>query len=188
MKISPKLLERCKKGDEKGYYELYQLCFSDLMSICVRYYKHQEDSNSSLNKAFLRIVQNLDKYQEKVPWDRWVKKIMLNTIINEFKSNQKRNETFTLTDFQDSFVFDSMSYNDILESINVEHIKSFIHELPTAHKQVFNLYAIDGYAHKEISEMLEIPIGTSKWLLSEARKQLKSKIEASMNITREVAS
>ena len=188
MAINSKLLNRCKKGDEKAYYELYNLCFSDLMSICVRYYKHQEDSNSSLNKAFLRIVQNLDKYQEKVPWDRWIKKIMLNVIINEYKSNQKRKDTFTLTDYSDSFVFDSMSYNDIIESINVEHIKSFIHELPDTHKQVFNLYAIDGYAHKEIADMLEIPLGTSKWLLSEARKQLKSKVEASMKITREVAS
>lgn len=188
MGITAQLLQECKKGSEKAYYELYKLCFSDLMSVCVRYYKHQEDSNSALNKAFLRIVQNLDKYNTNAPWDRWIKRIMINTIINEYKSNKRREELLTTTDYNESYVFDNMSYNDIVESINVDHIKSLIHQLPDTQKQVFNMYAIDGYTHKEISEMLQIPVGTSKWVLSEARKKLKQKVEASMNITQEVAS
>ena len=188
MGITAQLLQECLKGSEKGYYKLYELCFSDLMSVCVRYYKHQEDSNSALNKAFLRIVQNLEKYDKDAPWDRWIKRIMINTIINEYQSNKRREELFTTTDYSESYVFDSMSYNDIVETINVDHIKSFIHQLPDNQKQVFNMYAIDGYNHKEISEMLQIPVGTSKWILSEARKKLKQKVEASMNITREVAS
>ena len=188
MTISTELLKSCKKGSEKAYYQLYKLCFSDLMSVCVRYYQHQEDSNSSLNIAFLRITQNLDKYSEEVPWDRWIKKIMINTIINEFQSNKRRKETFTTTDYSESYLIDQLGYNEILESINVDHIKSFIHQLPESQNKVFNLYAIDGFSHKEISDMLQIPVGTSKWILSEARKKLKQQVEASMKITREVAS
>ena len=113
---------------------------------------------------------------------------MVNTIINEFRSNQKRKEMFSTQDYSDSVVFDSMGYNDILENINVDHIKSLIHQLPEIQNQVFNLYAIDGYSHKEISNLLDIPEGTSKWVLSQARKQLKAMVVSTMNLRKEIAS
>ena len=69
----------------------------------------------------------------------------------------------------------------------MDHIKSFIHDLPETHKEVFNLYAIDGYTHKEIAEMLEIPLGTSKWLLAEARKRLKVMVTKSLNVNTAIA-
>lgn len=188
MTIDVNLIQRCSKGNEKAYYELYELCFSPLMAVCVRYYKHQEDSNSALNKAFLRIVQNLDKYKPDVPWNNWIKRIMINTIINEYQSNKKREELFVPTDFNSHSILDDMSYNDILDHINVSHIKTLIHELPVPQNQVFNLYVIDGYTHKEIGQILGIPVGTSKWILSQARNALKQKVESSMKISKEIAS
>ena len=108
---------------------------------------------------------------------------MINTIINEFKSQKRNKEVFVPTDFTAyNSNIEAWSNNEILEQINLDHLKSFVFELPDAQKQVFNLYAIDGYTHKEIAEALEIPLGTSKWLLSEARKKLKVKITTSLNI------
>ena len=188
MTIGKDLIKRCIKGEEKAYYELYKLCFSVLMSVCARYYRNKEESAPVLNKAFLRITQNLEKYKPEVPWDRWIKRIMINAIINEYKSNQKNKEVFIPSEMlPGSTEFDSYSYNEITEQIDLDHIKSLIHQLPVSQKEVFNLFAIDGYTHKEIAEMLEIPIGTSKWLLAEARKVLKVKITESLNIDKAIA-
>ncbi|UTW67600.1 RNA polymerase sigma factor [bacterium SCSIO 12643] len=188
MAVDQRLIQQCIKGKEKAYYELYKLCFSDLMAVCVRYFRNKEEAAPVLNKAFLRITQNLDKYKSDVPWDRWIKRIMINTIINEYKSQKRNKDFFVPTSFESgSLEFDNYSLNEIKERIDLEHIKSFIHELPATQKEVFNLYAIDGYTHKEIAEMLEIPLGTSKWLLAEARKRLKTMVTKSLNINTAIA-
>ena len=188
MKIDSKLLKQCLKGDEKAYYQLYKLCFSTLMSVCTRYYRNKEESSPVLNKAFLKITQNLEKYNSDVPWDRWIKRIMINTVINEYNSQKKNKEIFITSDLsQGSEEFDKYSYNEILSQIDADHIRSFIHLLPPTQKQVFNLYAIDGYTHKEIAELLKVPVGTSKWHLSEARKSLKVAITKSLNINKAIA-
>ena len=158
------------------------------MSVCVRYFRTKEEAAPVLNKAFLKITQNLEKYKTEVPFDRWIKRIMINTIINEYKSEKNQKEQFIATDFEtDSSVFDQYSLNEITQQIDVEHIKSFIHQLPLAQKEVFNLFVIDGYSHKEIAGLMEIPEGTSKWLLAEARKKLKVMITKSLNIDKAIA-
>ena len=183
MAVDQSLIRKCIKGEERALYQLYKVCFSDLMSVCIRYYNNQDDSAAVLNKAFLRITQNLEKYTFEAPWQAWIKRIMINTIINEFKSQQRNKEVFVPTDFSAyNANMEAWSNNEIVEQINLDHLKSFVFELPDAQKQVFNLYAIDGYSHKEIAAALEIPLGTSKWLLSEARKKLKVKITTSLNI------
>ena len=182
MKIDQALIKNCLKGEEKAFYQLYKLSFSILMSVCLRYFRNQEEASPVLNQAFLRITQNLDKYTSETPWDRWIKRIMINTIINAHKSQQKHKEVFVPTNFDSSHQdFDHFSVNDIVSQIDVDHIKSFIHQLPDNQKEVFNLYVIDGYTHQEIAQMMEIPLGTSKWLLAEARKKLKGMITHSLN-------
>jgi len=110
------------------------------------------------------------------------------TIINEYKSQQTNKSIFVPTDFDSSnATFDSYSLNEIMEQIDVDHIKSLIHQLPVSHKEVFNLYVIDGYNHKEIAELMDIPSGTSKWLLAEARKKLKVMVTNSLNINKAIA-
>jgi RNA polymerase sigma-70 factor (ECF subfamily) len=188
MAVDQKLIQQCIKGKEKAFYELYKLCFSDLMSVCVRYFRNKEESGPVLNKAFHRITQNLDKYKEEIPWDRWIKRIMINTIINEHTSQKRNKELFIPSEFQPgSEEFETYSVNEIKEQIDADHIKALIHELPQTQKEIFNLYVIDGYTHKEISHLLEIPIGTSKWHLAEARKKLKTLITNSLNINKAIA-
>lgn len=188
MTISRELIANCREGREQAFFQLYKVCFSDLMSVCVRYFKTKEEAGPVLNQAFLRITQNLDKYDFETPWDRWIKRIMINTIINDYKSNKKKKELFVPTDFDSSnYAFDSFSLNDINNQIDADFIRSLIHTLPVNQKEVFNLYAIDGYNHKEISQLLEIPEGTSKWLLSEARKKLKVLVTKSLNNSKAIA-
>src|SRR6185436_12944819 len=81
------LLQRCSKDDRRAHYELYEFCFSFLLSICRRYYINREDIKSSLNIIYLKLVRNLDSYMKKsdrVPFELWIRRIAINHIVDEF--------------------------------------------------------------------------------------------------------
>lgn len=177
MNPDSKLIKHCLKGREKAQYELFKLCFPYLMSIASRYYTNQEDALSTLNDAFLKILKNLSKYDPKRSWLAWIKTILVNTILNDFRDNRKHFELNRLTDEEDfSSNTVSLSIDEINDQVDEDHLIQFVEELPDINRKVFNLHAIDGYKHQEISELLEIPVGTSRWILSQTRKILMQRI------------
>lgn len=172
MEIQQKLISDCINRDRRAEYELYKLTFSYLMSICIRYTKNEDRAKEVLNIGFLRIVTNLDKYKPEVPFKAWIRRVMINTLINEFKKEKIHyDNVHYVEDYYETDKYASI--NDAITKIDVEQIYSFIAKLPPASQQVFNLYFVDGYKHKEIAEMLEISEGTSKWHLNSAREKLK---------------
>ena len=176
MNIQPKLIALCIKRDRKAEYELYKNTYSYLMSICLRYIKDKDMASEVLNTGFLKILTNLEKYNLAIPFKVWIRKIMVNTLIDEYRKTKREKERITYVEEY----YDSSDYsetNEALSRINCEQIYELIGQLPEATKQVFNLYVIDGYAHKEIGEMLGISEGTSKWHLSNARQKLKEQLE-----------
>lgn len=172
MNIQQSLIDACIKGDRKAEYELYKASFSYLMSICIRYTRNPEKAKEVLNLGFYKILSNLGRYNNEIPFKPWARKVMINTLINEYKkekihyANVQYVEEYYETD-------DFAEMNGALTKINVEQIYAFIAKLPPASQQVFNLYFIDGYKHKEIAELLSITEGTSKWHLNAAREKLK---------------
>ena len=181
MNINPQLITDCKKGDRRAQFQLYQSCFSTLMGVCMRYKKDEAEAASILNVGFLKILKNLDKKESHVPFQAWIRRIMINTVIDEFRKNRKVRELIEHTDFEDFH-----NHNDLVElnvadlKFDAEELEMMIKKLPPVSQKVFNLFAIDGYSHKEISEMLGISIGTSKWHMSSARKKLKEYIAIEM--------
>ncbi len=172
MEIQQKLISDCINRDRRAEYELYKLTFSYLMSICIRYTKNEDRAKEVLNIGFLRIVTNLDKYKLEVPFKAWIRRVMINTLINEFKKEKIHYDNVQYV--EDYYETDKYaSINEAIAKIDAEQIYSFIAQLPPASQQVFNLYFVDGYKHKEIAEMLEISEGTSKWHLNSAREKLK---------------
>ncbi len=172
MEIQQKLISDCISRDRRAEYELYKLTFSYLMSICIRYTKNEDRAKEVLNIGFLRIVTNLDKYKPEVPFKAWIRRVMINTLINEFKKEKIHYDNVHYG--EDYYETDKYAaINDAITKINADQIYSFIAQLPPASQQVFNLYFVDGYKHKEIAEMLEISEGTSKWHLNSAREKLK---------------
>jgi len=142
------------------------------MSICIRYTRNQDKAKEVLNQGFYKILSNLRTYDRESPIKPWIRKIMINTLINEFKKEKQHYKTMHYVENY----FDDESYSELNESIarsNAEEIYGFIARLAPATGQVFNLYYIDGYIHKEIAEMLNITEGTSKWHLNAAREKLK---------------
>jgi RNA polymerase sigma factor (sigma-70 family) len=175
MNIQPQLIALCIKRDRKAEYELYKNTYSYLMSICLRYTRDKDTASEVLNMGFLKILNNLEKYNLAIPFKVWVRKIMVNTLIDEYRKHKREKESLTyVEEYYDSSDFSEA--NEALAKIDVQQIYVLINDLPEATRQVFNLFVIDGYSHREISEMLGISEGTSKWHLSAARQKLKEQI------------
>jgi RNA polymerase sigma factor (sigma-70 family) len=179
MNIQPQLIALCIKQDRKAEYELYKLTYSYLMSICMRYSRDKDSASESLNMGFLKILKNLTTYKPEIPFKAWIRRVMVNTLIDQYRKNKKERERVTyVEEYYDSSDFSDV--NEALNRINYNQILDQINLLPEATKKVFNLFAIDGYSHKEIGEMLTISEGTSKWHLNAARQKLKEYIENSV--------
>ncbi len=171
------LISLCIKQDRKAESALYRYCFTKLMPICHKYYKSKDDSVEQLNKTYLKILNNLSKFDETKSFDAWIKTIAVNTIIDEFRVNNKRNALFIDKDYEEAALnYHSFNLNEAEAKLTADDIQVQIQKLPDSSKMVFNLFTVDGYSHKEIGEMLGINEGTSKWHLNNARKILKKKL------------
>jgi RNA polymerase sigma factor (sigma-70 family) len=179
MNIQPQLIALCIKHDRKAEYELYKLSYSYLMSICMRYARDKDTASEILNMGYLKILKNLSAYRPEVPFKAWIRRIMINTLIDEYRKNKKERENITYVEeyFDNS---DFSEVNEALSRFNCKQIFDQINKLPEATRKVFNLFAIDGYSHKEIGEILGVSEGTSKWHLNAARQKLKEYIENSV--------
>lgn len=176
MNVQPHLIAQCIKQDRKAEYELYKEAYSYLMSICLRYSRDKDSASEMLNMGYLKILKNLSSYKPEVPFKAWIRRIMVNTLIDEYRKNKRERERITyVEEYYDRSDFSEV--NEALNKINYNQIIEHINKLPEATKKVFNLFVIDGYSHKEIGVMLEISEGTSKWHLNAARQKLKEYIE-----------
>ncbi|MEO1261134.1 MAG: RNA polymerase sigma factor [Bacteroidota bacterium] len=175
--IEKQLRYDAQRGDRRAQYQLYQRCYNVLMSVCLRYRRSEDEAAAMLNMGFLKIVQNLKKYQENVPFEAWIRRIMINTLIDDFRKNRKVNELIEDRDFSDTDDLTGLvEFNTADLEFDASQLEAMIRSLPPMTMKVFNLYAIDGYNHKEVGKMLGISDGTSKWHLSSARSKLKDMI------------
>ena len=172
MEIQQELIDRCLKGDKKAESELYRVLYSFLMSICRRYIRQEEKAREVLNIGFCRLLINIGKYRPVAPFQYWARKIMVNVLINEHK---KEKYHYGNHNYVESYNEEAKysEINSAIERFDVRRIVQYIEKLPAASKQVFNLFIVDGYSHKEIAQLLGISEGTSKWHLNAAREKLK---------------
>ncbi len=181
MALNTQLIADCRRGDRKAQFQLYRSCFPLLMSVCLRYRKNENDAAEVLNTGFMKILTNLDKYQDAIPFEAWIRRIMINTLIDDFRKNRKVRELIENTDFEKEEIFtEQVDYNEADRRFDAEELQTMIRQLPPMSQKVFNLYAIDGYTHKEVGKMLGISDGTSKWHLSFARKKLQDMVRNAM--------
>ena len=148
-----------------------------MMSICYRYENNRDDAKATVNICFLKVVINLEKYKKEIPFKLWVRRITINTIIDEYRKNKKAKESTSIVDFQTEIKeYTSHEINSYLTKIDAEEIYELVNGLPDMPKKIFNLYVVDGFDHNEIAVMLDIPSGTSRWHLSVAKEELKNKL------------
>ena len=174
MKIDQQLISQCIAGDRKAQLRLYDLCYSYMMSICLRYCRDRHEAGSRLNLSFLKVLQHLDSFDPNASFKAWISRITLRSIIDEFRAQQKhyKNHVYYGQPSQD-VDWPVEEVNHIAEDMDIEHLMAIINRLAPMEKEVFNLFAIDGYGHKEIADLLQISEGTSKWYVHQARKKLQ---------------
>ncbi len=174
--MDQQLIERCLKEDRRAQGELYKLLYKQLIGTCWRYATDKEQAIEYLNLGFVRILLNLKQYRPEVPFELWARRVTINTIINEFKKNKvwkDRNRVgvpdFLMQRTEESNL--SGAQEEMLEAIRSKAL-----QLPPMTLKVFNLFAIDGYSHSEISEMLGISEGTSAWHFSNAKRRIRESL------------
>lgn len=178
MDITREILTACKRDDRKAINTLYACCFKILMPVCFRYNRNEEDARSAFNVGFIKILNGLKNAGEEVNFIPWAKRIMVNSLIDEYRKNKNYNTQITKSDDEGKLAYFAENTENNGESgMRYDDIMRMVKELPESTALVFNLYVIEGYAHKEIAEQLEITEGTSKWHLSVARKLLREKLE-----------
>jgi RNA polymerase sigma-70 factor (ECF subfamily) len=144
-----------------------------LFSLCLRYTNNEDQAKDSFQEGFIRIFNKLSQYKNRGSLEGWMRKIMVNCALEKIR---KENHYISLED--GSVTDDNLfNYEHILEAIEEKELLGMIGELSTRYKLVFNLYAIEGYSHREISKILNISVGTSKSNLFRARALLRNKIE-----------
>ncbi len=170
--VSRDLVSGCVKGDRRSHTEMYALVYPTLMSMSKRYFVNNDDRTIMLNNCFLKLIKSLSNYKFESAFEAWCRRLMTNTIIDEYRKNKRWKETIqlseNLTDNETQFTL-----NETDEKYSAEKLEGMLLSLPLATRCVFNLFALEGYAHSEISKMLSISEGTSKWHVSKAREDLK---------------
>lgn len=166
------LLDRCIRGDSAAQFELFDRLFDRLMSVARRYECDPQHRNAIVNTAFMRILQHLPNWQPTGTFEGWCHRIAVTSALSDLRDRkyQRVHEADPLDDHSDAAYTD---VNEAVDALAQEDVQRLVDRLPPVTKQVFNLYAIDGWKHKEIAEQLGMAEGTSKWHLNHARKQLQ---------------
>lgn len=165
------LIKGCVKQDRKCQKMLYKAFYGFAMGICLRYAGNRDEAAEVMNQGFFKVFTNIEKFDEAKPFKAWLGRIMMNASIDHYRANLKMAYTDDLEKAED------ISDNNLPDrKINYDQLLEMVQQLPQAYRTVFNLFAIEGYGHDEIGEMLGISSGTSKSNLHKARQKLKEMI------------
>ncbi|MDR2836245.1 MAG: sigma-70 family RNA polymerase sigma factor [Bacteroidales bacterium] len=162
-----KLIKQCQKKDHKAFDELYKKFSPLIYGICLRYTKNEEDAKDLMQDNFIKILTKIDNYQFKGSFEGWLRKLTINNAINYLESSNYNSFK------NDNIIINVNSKEETpFEKINAEELLMIINKLPIGYKTVFNLYAIDGYKHSEIADLLGISESTSKTQFKKAREAI----------------
>ena len=145
-----------------------------MLSVCRQYIKDIHQAEDVMITAFMKVFLNLKNFESKGSFEGWIRRIMVNESISFIRAQKK-------VSFLEDEYYKEEGFNNIESNLSVDDIQNLIDRLPEGYKMIFNLYAIEGYKHKEIAEMLGINEGTSKSQLSHARKMLQKLVNKMKN-------
>lgn len=164
------LIQGCKNNDRKYQELLYRKFAKKMYGICLSYAKDRSMAQEILQDGFVKVFKKIDTFKEQGSLEGWIRRIITNTALDYLRQKSKLYEFID----DNKEVEEERLDNSILENINADGIFNLIKQLPEGAKAVFNLYAVEGYSHKEIAEKLEITEGTSKSQFKRARSLMKT--------------
>jgi len=168
------LARRCADGDLVSQRRLYEQFSKKMMGVCLRYADSYEDAQDILQEGLIKVFNKIHSYQGSGSLEGWIRRIVVNTALSVYrKSNPLR-----LSKGSEELEFMADSSGDIVGAISANDLLQVIGNLPSGYRIVFNLYAIEGYSHKEIAKQLDITESTSKSQYSRARSLLQKMIQS----------
>jgi RNA polymerase sigma-70 factor (ECF subfamily) len=177
------ILKGCLEGNRRDQELLYRRYAAKLYAVCLQYSGNDEEARDILQEGFIKIFENLAHYKHEGSFEGWMRRIMVNTALEKYRS---KHNLYRVDDIDTLKELDAEPYNMDYSGLEVSDLLDIIRELPPKYKMVFNLYAIEGYSHKEISRMVNISEGTSKSNLSRARVILQRRIGSYTGIKKRI--
>lgn len=172
MQSDDELVRGCTKGDRASQKALYDRYCRKMMPICQRYAKSDQEAEDILQEGFVKVFSNISKFRAEAQLATWITRIIINTALNAQRSKMYM---LPMVDVEEGH---AVQHDDVLLShFHLSELLKLIQSLPDGCRVVFNLFAIEGYSHKEISDALGISVGTSKSQYNRAKNLLKEKID-----------
>jgi len=162
------IIAGCRENSRKHQEALYNRFASKMFGVCLTYTKDRDLAQDILHDGFFKVFKKFDKYNDNWSLNAWIRRVIVNTAIDHFRKTNR----ITNVDFQES-AYLAGSYDEVNESSKTSDLSQIINMLPKGARTIFNLYTIEGYKHKEIADMLNISVGTSKSQLSKAKSVLR---------------
>lgn len=166
------IIEGCLNGKRKFQKMLYRKYAPTMYGVCQRYFSSSDQAEDALQEGFVKVFLKLGDFRKEGSLEGWIRRIMVTTSLNYYRNNKKHYFHSDVDDLYEG-VEDVMFNEDLFTR---QELMKTLKAMPAGYKMVFNLFEIEGYSHKEIAEMLEISVNTSKSQLSKARKMLQRKL------------
>ncbi|WP_109831547.1 RNA polymerase sigma factor [Reichenbachiella versicolor] len=169
--VEKKLIRDCIDGNRKSQEELYKLYAGKMFLVCMRYSKEQQEAEDILQESFIKIFKQLKSFKGESSLFFWMKRIVINTALN---SQRSKLYLFPMVDVNE--MKEETSQSSEPSDYSMEELMNMINKLPQSSRIIFNLYAVEGYKHHEIADMLKISIGTSKSQYARAKQLLREQM------------
>lgn len=165
------LIRGCRKQDGKAQKALYDKYSGKMLGVCARYVKDYDQAEDVMIGAFVKVFQKIDQYKSEGSFEGWIRRIVVNDSLTYIRRNKSM---YLEVDIEQADR--EPDYNNLNNHLETEDLLKLVNDLPTGYKTVFNMYAIEGFTHKEIAEKLNISENTSKSQLSRARGLLQKQL------------
>ena len=175
-----RLILACKQGKLWARKEVYEQYAPTMMALCRRYVSDVEDAKDVLQEGFLKIFTEIGQYSGSGSFGGWVRRIFVNTSLDYMRKKNRLKQKELLTDFEIGQYADLEDVTDI----TADDLMLCISELPDTHRTVFNLFAVEGFSHKEIAALLNMPESTSRSFFFRARQLLQERVTRLMEYNR----
>ncbi len=173
-----KMIKGCLQGRKTDQYRLYALHAKKMFGICLRYAANHEEAQDVLQEGFIKVFQNLPSFQAKGSLEGWIRRIIVNTAIEKYRGKMYHLSIDDIAHEEAAI----NHHNQAADMLHAKDILELVQKLPVQYRLVFNLYALEGFSHKEIGEKLRISESTSRSNLTRARTILKDKLNKESEI------
>ena len=164
------LIDGCRKGDRSSQRALYDRYCRKMMVVCLRYSKSSAEAEDILQEAFVKVFQGIKDFRQESKLETWITRIMVNTALN---AQRKKLYLFPMVDVEET----NLAEEEVsISGIHFKELLEMIQALPQGCQAVFNMFAIEGYSHKEIADLLGVSEGTSKSQYARARSLLQNRL------------